>query len=143
MKAIWWLLVASFFYFTSCQKDYVENRFRDLDEARRAGVVDQGWIPGFVPKGATNIIEEHAVEISAARVEFSFPESEDGFVKEFQPAKSQDIATILRGFVPKWGEMSSHGGLEIFIGRDEMGRDSFLVVDRKLKRAQWWNRNRE
>jgi len=39
--------------------DVVTNTYADMAEARAAGAVERGWLPGFVPGGAFEIREAH------------------------------------------------------------------------------------
>ena len=51
--------------------DVMEEHFATWAVAERAGAVEQGWIPAFVPRSATNIRETHNIDTNAQTLEFN------------------------------------------------------------------------
>lgn len=53
--------------------DIVEERYGSLDEARRAGAVERGWVPLFVPSAARNLRSVHDLDSNSQRLTFEVP----------------------------------------------------------------------
>lgn len=51
-----------------------ESTYRTLEEARRAGAIERGWIPESVPAFASNIREKHDLDTNEVWGAFEFPE---------------------------------------------------------------------
>ena len=51
--------------------DVMEEHFATWADADRAGAVERGWVPAFVPKSATNISETHNIDTNAQTLEFT------------------------------------------------------------------------
>jgi hypothetical protein len=45
----------------ACREDF-ESHYPDVAAARRAGALDRGWLPEFLPADATDISEEHNID---------------------------------------------------------------------------------
>ncbi len=55
--------------------DYVENvntDFSDYDEMQASGIIERGWIPGYLPKSSKNISEHHNIDSNIVRVSFDY-----------------------------------------------------------------------
>ena len=61
----------SLFGMTGCSES-VSNYFRNYEEARESGIMNRGWIPGFIPGSAREIKEHHKMDAPHIYVEFSF-----------------------------------------------------------------------
>jgi len=67
----------------------VTNHWADVQEAGRAGALTDGWVPSFIPDGATDIWERHD------------PATKEGWITfEFPPAQGREMANRLQGKVP-------------------------------------------
>jgi hypothetical protein len=51
----------------------VTNSYANLDEARRDGAVDRGWVPSWVPAGAREIRQAHDGDTNRRWGLFNFP----------------------------------------------------------------------
>jgi hypothetical protein len=66
---------------------HLENptqRFATYEEAQRAGAMAEGrWIPSFLPKSSTNIVETHDIDTNALEIRFEYaPGDLDSIRKE-------------------------------------------------------------
>lgn len=61
----------SLFGATGCSES-VSNNFRNYEEARESGIMNRGWIPGFIPGSAREIKEHHKMDAPHIHVEFDF-----------------------------------------------------------------------
>ena len=52
---------------SGCGDYVITNSFATMEEARAAGAVERGWLPGLVPPGAHDIREAHDREESRRR----------------------------------------------------------------------------
>jgi hypothetical protein len=53
--------------------EVVTNTHATLDEARRAGAVERGWVPQWLPPGAREIREAHDLDTNRRWGLFNFP----------------------------------------------------------------------
>lgn len=60
---------------TACS-DLVESSYSSMVDAKRAGAVDRGWLPPFVPEGARGIREIHNVDTNETWCVFELPTEE-------------------------------------------------------------------
>ena len=56
--------------------DEREASYATRDDAERAGAIERGWIPPFVPKSARKISEQHNLDTNAQRLTFVVPPNE-------------------------------------------------------------------
>jgi hypothetical protein len=71
--------------------DVMEEHFATWADAERAGAVERGWIPAFVPKSATNIREVHNIDTNAQTLEFNFRGSDvQGMVAGLHRVSAED-----------------------------------------------------
>jgi hypothetical protein len=69
--------------------DVVTASYATLDEARRAGAVDSGWIPPNLPTGAHDIREAHDLDSNRRWGLFSFVEDDAGSLRALlEPAET-------------------------------------------------------
>lgn len=59
---------------SGCERE--RSRYATLAEARQAGAVERGWIPAWVPQGATELEEAHDPETGRQRLKFRAPAAE-------------------------------------------------------------------
>jgi hypothetical protein len=68
-----WVLGASLSLgLASCGADYRESFYRTLQDARRDGAMDRGWIPGYLPISSHDIHEYHRIEHARTWCAFTF-----------------------------------------------------------------------
>lgn len=53
-----------------------DERYADYEAARLAGAVERGWIPAFVPQGASGIRDVHDLDSNAQTLRFQVPPSQ-------------------------------------------------------------------
>jgi len=125
----------------SCTGELIENKFKTYNEALQSGDVGRGWIPKFIPKSATNIIEYHDLDTNAMRIEFSFSEQDSSnLIRDFKLVDTIEISKIKDSMrKPPWSTINPNVSLDFYSGRDQLGIRSFLVVDWNTHRAQYWN----
>jgi len=75
------LLVATAFALAACAETF-EASYATLAEAQAAGAVARGWVPDWLPPGATGIREVHNLDTNHFMVRFSVPKG-----TAFQPPK--------------------------------------------------------
>ena len=66
---------AVFLLLTACGEQ-VREAYPTWDEARRAGGVERGWIPAFVPSSAREISDSHDLDSNRQTLRFKVPPSE-------------------------------------------------------------------
>lgn len=69
----------------ACGEDK-EARYGTWDEAEKAGAIERGWVPHFIPKSARNIRDVHNLDTNAQMLRFNV-----------SPA---DVQTMLAGLPP-------------------------------------------
>ncbi len=55
--------------------DYVENintEFSNYDEMLASGIIERGWVPGYLPKSSKNISEHHNIDSNIVHVSFDY-----------------------------------------------------------------------
>lgn len=75
LPALATLLALSAFLFVGCD-EIQENYFPSLPEARRAGMLQKGWIPSFLPETSTNIYELHDLDSNHGIIRFELSEKD-------------------------------------------------------------------
>lgn len=124
----------------SCGQDAVTSHYKTYSEVQKAGVIEKGWIPDFLPTSAVDIKEIHNVELDASRVEFTFKTEDSGFLKFFTEADNSSKAEILRGArLDVWSHLKEHDKLRVYI-RNSPGVAGYLVIDFSINRAQYWDK---
>jgi hypothetical protein len=68
-------VVANFFYFSGCRYVTPTRTYASFEEARQ--VIEQGWLPGFLPESAYDIREKHDNEKNTVLAAFSFRSAND------------------------------------------------------------------
>ncbi len=54
LRAIFWLSIIVF-GFTGCNEGWTKH-FQNVEDARKEGLIDKGWIPAFIPLDATSLV---------------------------------------------------------------------------------------
>jgi hypothetical protein len=119
------------------------SQYSSLSEAVGANAVAKGWIPDFLPKSATNIIEWHNVEIDRSRVEFSFDTKADGKWIEplFKPVPDSQAEHLKRELLQSRGAtIRSRENLRFYELSGHQGEHGYLAVNYGQGRAQYWTR---
>jgi hypothetical protein len=73
--------------------EQVEETFPTWAEAQRAGAVDRGWLPAFVPSSARQIEDTHDLDSNRQTLQFTAPPS--------------DVSAIVEGLGPVLAENES------------------------------------
>jgi hypothetical protein len=63
-----------------CQRGQT-NSYASYAEADKAGAIDRGWVPEFLPRDASNITESHDVDVG--RIAIAFDAQENAFLAQF------------------------------------------------------------
>jgi hypothetical protein len=128
--------------------DVVTASYANLDEARKAGALERGWLPDHLPPGAHDIREAHDLDSSRQWGLFSFPVSEtdvlrrllepgevalDGLDPE-APARIEWWPVILRGALEPDSIRAT--GLRAYKSRSA---DRIFVVNWNQGRAYYWS----
>ena len=81
---------------TACS-DLMEDGYTTWADAERAGAIDRGWVPAFVPKTARDIRDVHNIDTNAQILEFTaLPSAIHTMVGDLQPASARDGAEVTR-----------------------------------------------
>jgi len=56
--------------------DYEISRHADITAARKAGVIERGWVPELLPAGSTDIKEVHDLDANTGTGNFRFPSAD-------------------------------------------------------------------
>jgi hypothetical protein len=70
------VLIAASVVLTSCAET-VDANYATFTEAQAAGAVVRGWVPEWIPTGASNIRESHNLDTNSFMVRFAVPKSTD------------------------------------------------------------------
>ena len=69
-----WLVAGLFIATTGCfQGERVTTEYSTHAEAAADGAVERGWIPGFVPSSAVDLVEFHDLDTNEQVLRFSAP----------------------------------------------------------------------
>ena len=123
---------------TSCDSGLTSSHFKTLEEAKKSGAIEKGWLPDFLPPSATDIQETHHIELNRIRVEFSFAKDDLSFLKLFSEVDGSQIKNILKElYLNGWSKLDNKGNLRVFLRNDNEMLGS-LAVDFALRRVQYW-----
>jgi hypothetical protein len=135
---------------TACNQDWKEwkdrvslSRYSDRTQVVEAGAIAKGWIPEFLPRTATNILEWHNVETDRTRVEFSFDvkTDRDWLDRFFRPVAGSGAKSLKRELLRSRGATINEDGNLQFYQHSEMERDQgYLAINNDQGRAQYWTR---
>jgi hypothetical protein len=62
---------------SACFWERPETSYSSLDEAKRKGAVDKGWIPVWLPTSATDIRELHDIDTNESMLAFTIDPQQD------------------------------------------------------------------
>lgn len=124
-----------------------ERYFRDLSEARAAGAVERGWVPGLLPKSAFQIRERHDLDTNEVWGAFRFNPSESATFLSHLSALPSDITPVVRspGSIPWWpkhivGEIPvEHLAEKGFLVRREDAAGFFFAINVKIGEGYFWS----
>ena len=60
--------------------DQMEHTYSSYADAQRAGAIERGWIPAFVPSSARDIADSHNLDTNRQTLQFTIPPSEIGMM---------------------------------------------------------------
>jgi hypothetical protein len=143
------VLIASgvLFVIANCQETF-DTTYRSLEEARQAGALQRGWLPSFVPPGATAIRERHDIDTNEIWGTFHFTEGDELSLRQtLVPVESQILEgrVITPGPVTWWpaaltgrldGKALASSGFALF--KDSNGY--FAAVDWRERRCFFWRK---
>ncbi|WP_430447085.1 hypothetical protein [Sphingorhabdus contaminans] len=66
--------IISLFLLLRCNEQ-IDESYSTYSEAQRAGAVERGWIPSFVPTSARNLKDTHDLDTSRQTLRFTIPSS--------------------------------------------------------------------
>lgn len=97
--------------------DSVSTKFENYQEMEASGIVEQGWLPAFLPKSAINIQEKHDLDTNVVMATFEYDPQDTGSVQENCDLKSES----------KQGSRyaCSHGDSDAFIELRKDGTGTF------------------
>ena len=62
--------------------DVVTESYATLEEARKSGAIDRGWVPDGLPPGTTDLREAHDLDSNRQWGLFMFPQSEGDTLRQ-------------------------------------------------------------
>lgn len=85
----------SLFLLLGCNEQ-IDESYSTYSEAQRAGAVERGWIPSFVPTSARNLKDSHDLDTSRQTLRFTIPPSAAAdMVSGFRASSTEDKAAAL------------------------------------------------
>lgn len=88
----WNLLLASLLVPLAACSEEIEERYSTWAEAKRAGAIDKGWVPAFVPKRARDIRDIHNLDTNAQILEFmTLPSDVPVMVRGLRAVSADDV----------------------------------------------------
>jgi hypothetical protein len=135
--------------------DLRESWFRDTAEARTAGALATGWLPPFLPEGATEIWEIHRIDSNEWWGSFGFAAADAGSLSRaltlLSPEEKLDHSNVRRpGGRAQWPEeLTGHlsvspmtkSGFQVFRHVDERAGVLNIAVSWKARRAYFWRQS--
>jgi hypothetical protein len=128
--------------------DVVTNAYATLDEARRAGAVQRGWVPDGLPPGTRELREAHNLDTNRRWGLFNFPPAEGDALKALlepaelplqgyqiePPRRIEWWPLLLRGAID--GERLRSTGVRVYRARTG---DMVFAVNWPQGRAYYWS----
>jgi hypothetical protein len=112
----------------ACEKKIV-GKYESYNDVLNSSLIDKGWVPAFIPKNATNIIESHSVDIGEMNVVYNFHGNQyfsSGF--EIKPLEKIEINQILERIkLPEWSDFSIESGSQLFFFCGDSGVGVLIV----------------
>jgi hypothetical protein len=134
------------FAVSACNEDQ-HARYATYADAVHDGAVERGWIPDYVPRGATEIAEVHNLDTNAQLLRFqASPEALATMVARLVPAPSGTAPAPPRYLSPPPGRLWRRDlrsgalaeGLSGYRARLEPGRLHCIAVDSQRGVAYAW-----
>jgi hypothetical protein len=128
----------------SCGETRVSH-YATMAEARRAGAIERGWVPPFLPETTTSIRESHNIDTNETWGTFRFSDADSTALKRAlveidptgqhvrRPSGLPDWPRELEGQLAR--EALRRSGLETFKASSE---DVFVALDRKAGSGFFW-----
>jgi hypothetical protein len=126
--------------------DVITNSHTTLDDARRAGAIERGWVPKWLPPGAREIREAHDLDTNRRWGLFNFPPEDAASLRGTlgsevaldgqrvdAPGRIEWWPVILRGTLD--AERIAHTGLKAHARTDE---GLMVVVNWQQGRAYYF-----
>jgi hypothetical protein len=131
----------------------VTNHYADVRAAGRAGALLDGWVPPFVPEGATDLYERHDPATGEGWLAFQFPPAQGRRMADRLHRVGPAVAGIVTGPNGDWWPSSLRGHIgtrkgqpawEIYLTprRSATGLAEYMAIDWESSRAFLW-RERE
>ncbi len=128
--------------------EVVTASYNTLDDARKAGAVEKGWLPEGLPSGTTDLREAHNLDTNARWGLFNFPVAESSQLKALlepaevplkgersgPPRRIEWWPILLRGDLDVDGIAAA--GLKAYKSRDG---ELIVVVNWNQGRAYYWS----
>ena len=128
--------------------DVVTASYATLEEARKAGAIERGWVPDGLPPGATEIRDAHDLDSNRHWGLFLFPQAEGDVLRRLLQSEETTVAgrtidipgrvewwpVLLRGALDE--EKIKSTGLRAY--RSQRG-DRLFLVNWQQGRAYYWS----
>ncbi|USA38258.1 YbbD family protein [Pelagerythrobacter marinus] len=122
--------VVSILALSACSEQ-IEESYPTWAEAQRAGTIERGWVPSFVPTSARNISDSHNLDRNTQTLRFAVPPSDVSAIV----GKFAHISTDDQGAADNLArELGILGEPEAFIVCSNI-QDGVLIVDREAGQA--------
>ena len=109
----------------ACSDDMRES-YASLADAKRAGAIERGWVPAFVPPSAHRITDVHDLDTNAQTLEFT--------------VNSSDVQTMLAGLrLISAEDKSAAAELSKYLGMEDLS-EGYVVCSKPLNGALFVNR---
>lgn len=124
--------VASILALSACSEQ-IEESYPTWGEAQRAGAIQRGWVPSFVPTSARNISDSHDLDRNTQTLRFAVPPSDvSAMVGEFSHISTDD-----QGAADNLArELGLVGEADAFIVCSNI-QDGVLIVDQETGQAAY------
>lgn len=111
--------------------EQMEETYATWAEADRAGAVERGWVPAFVPTTAHDIMEIHDIDTNQQRLEFTIPLGDfRRMVAGLRGVSAQDQTAAAE----LYRELDFKGATEVYVVCSDV-LNGALIVDRETGRA--------
>ena len=93
----------------SCTNDILDASYPSTSDAVADGAVKRGWIPAWVPAGATDLREVHDVDTNQSTLSFSVPQATWRPPESCRPASGGEFAepAFSRPWIPSSQDLAA------------------------------------
>lgn len=99
----------------ACAEDKQETH-ANWAEAERAGAVERGWLPPFVPTSATEINDNHNLDTNAQKLEFTVPAQDVGpMLESITPSTELKGELAARALTKAGWKDSDHSNVQVIL----------------------------